>query len=59
MMPIPALAQVGSVMDVMRGDGLSLAQAALIWASSLAYCGACLAVLVHLLGRERIVFGRG
>lgn len=59
MMPIPALAQVGSVMDVMRGDGLSLTHAAVVWGSSLAYCAACLTVLVHLLGRERIVFGRG
>jgi hypothetical protein len=59
MMPVPALAQVGGVMDLMRGEPLSLTYLALIWFSSALYSAICLVLLVRLLGKEAIIFGRG
>jgi sodium transport system permease protein len=58
MLPLPTLAQVSTVVDVMRGELVPLWHLAVIGLSSLAYAGVCLAFLVHLLGKERIIFGR-
>lgn len=58
MMPLPALAQVGSVMGVMRGEGLPWLHAAVTWASSAIYCGLCLWGVARLLKNEKIIFGR-
>ena len=58
MLPIPALAQVSTLVDVMRGESVPAWHFALIVLSSLAYTALCLWALVRLLGREQIVFGR-
>jgi sodium transport system permease protein len=58
MLPLPALAQVGTVVDVMRGEAVSPWNVIIILLSSLAYTTLCLFGLVRLLGRERIIFGR-
>ena len=58
MLPIPTMAQVATVVRVMRGDGVALWQLSLIAASSLVYSAICLACLERLLRRERIIFGR-
>jgi sodium transport system permease protein len=58
MLPLPTLAQVSTVVDVLRGEVVPLWHLAVIAASSLAYAGLCLLGLVRLLGSERIIFGR-
>jgi sodium transport system permease protein len=58
MLPLPALAQVGTVVDVMRGEPVWAWQLAVILLSSLAYTALCLSALVRLLAREQIIFGR-
>jgi hypothetical protein len=58
MLPIPALAQVSTLVDVMRGESVPAWHFAAIALSSLAYTALCLWALVRLLGREQIVFGR-
>jgi sodium transport system permease protein len=58
MLPLPALAQVGTVVDVMRGEVVPLWHIAVILLSSLAYTALCLFGLVRLLEREQIIFGR-
>jgi sodium transport system permease protein len=58
MLPLPALAQVTTVVDVMRGDAVPLWHLAIIAGSSTVYVLICLFGLVGLLGKERIIFGR-
>jgi len=58
MLPVPALAQVSTMVDVMRGEAVPLWHFALILLSSLGYSALCLMALVRLLGREQIIFGR-
>jgi sodium transport system permease protein len=58
MLPLPSLAQVATVVDVMRGEAVPAWHLAVILLSSLAYTAACLALIVHLLGKEKIIFGR-
>lgn len=58
MLPLPALAQVGTVVDVMRGEPVPLWHLAVILMSSLAYTAICLTGLVRLLAKEQIIFGR-
>jgi sodium transport system permease protein len=58
MLPLPALAQVGTVVDVMRGEFVPAWHIAVILLSSLAYTALCLSALVRLLAREQIIFGR-
>lgn len=58
MLLVPGLAQVVAVGDLLRGELPSALRWALCWGSSLGLTIAMLAVVVRLLGRERIVFGR-
>jgi sodium transport system permease protein len=58
MLPVPALAQVSSVVDVMRGELVPAWHLVVILISSLAYTALCLAGLVRLLQKEKIIFGR-
>jgi sodium transport system permease protein len=58
MLPLPALAQVGTVVDVMRGELVPAWHLVVILLSSLAYTALCLAGLVRLLHKEQIIFGR-
>jgi len=58
MLPLPALAQVTTVVDVMRGDAVPLWHLAVIAGRSAVYTLAWLFGLVALLGKERIIFGR-
>lgn len=58
MLPIPALAQVSSLIDIMRGEPVVGWHLGLIALTSLVYTALCLWALVRLLGREQIVFGR-
>lgn len=58
MLPVPALAQVSTMVDVMRGEAVPAWHFGLILLSSLAYTGLSLVALVRLLGREQIIFGR-
>ena len=58
MLPLPALAQVGMVVDVMRGEAIPAWHLAVILLSSLAYTALCLAALERLLQKEKIIFGR-
>lgn len=58
MLPIPTVAQVATVVRVMRGDSVAAWQLLVIGVSSLAYSAFCLACLERLLRRERIIFGR-
>ncbi len=59
MLPLPTMAQVGTVVDVMRGEVVPPWHLAVIASSSFAYAAICLVCLVRLLRRERIIFGRG
>jgi sodium transport system permease protein len=59
MLPLPTMAQVGTVVDVMRGEAVPGWHLAVIGLSSVFYTGLCLVCLVRLLGKERIIFGRG
>jgi sodium transport system permease protein len=58
MLPLPALAQVGTVVDVMRGEPVPAWHLGVILLSSLAYTALCLAALDRLLKKEKIIFGR-
>ena len=58
MLPIPTMAQVATVVSVMRGDHIGGWQLLIITLSSLLYSAICLACLERLLRRERIIFGR-
>jgi sodium transport system permease protein len=58
MLPLPTLAQVGTVVDVMRGELVPAWHLGVILLSSLAYTALCLVALVRLLTREKIIFGR-
>jgi sodium transport system permease protein len=58
MLPLPALAQVGTVVSVLRGEGAPPLHLLVIAASSLAYSALCLFALQRLLTKERIIFGR-
>jgi sodium transport system permease protein len=58
MLPVPAMAQVGTVVDVLRGDAVPLWQLGVIAATSLCYTALCLLFLERLLSKERIIFGR-
>ena len=58
MWPLPAVAQVSTVVDVMRGDDVPLWRLAIIALSSLCYTYICVLILARLLTRERIIFGR-
>ncbi|MEY2929469.1 MAG: hypothetical protein RL033_218, partial [Pseudomonadota bacterium] len=58
MLPVPTMAQVATVVRVMRGDSVAAWQLLVIGVSSLAYSAVCLACLERLLRRERIIFGR-
>lgn len=58
MLPVPALAQLSTMGDVMRGEVVPGWHYGLILLSSVAYAALCLAALVRLLGREQIIFGR-
>lgn len=58
MLPLPTVAQIGTVVDVMRGEVVPAWHLPVIGASSLAYAAVCLICLVRLLGQERIIYGR-
>lgn len=58
MLPLPTVAQIGTVVDVMRGEAVPAWHLPLIATSSMAYAALCLILLVRLLGQERIIFGR-
>ena len=58
MLPLPALAQVGTVVDVMRGEPVPAWHLGVILLTSLAYTALCLAALERLLKKENIIFGR-
>lgn len=58
MLPMPTVAQIGTVVDVMRGELVPAWHLPVIWLSSLAYAALCVAGLVRLLSQERIIFGR-
>jgi sodium transport system permease protein len=58
MLPLPTLAQVGTVVNVMRGEPVPFWHLAVIAVSSLAYTALCLFLLVRMLHREQIIFGR-
>lgn len=58
MLPLPTVAQIGTVVDVMRGEVVPAWHLPVIGVSSLAYAAVCLICLVRLLGQERIIYGR-
>jgi sodium transport system permease protein len=58
MLPLPALAQVGTVVDVMRGEPVAAWHLGVILLTSLAYTAVCLFALERLLRNEKIIFGR-
>jgi sodium transport system permease protein len=58
MLPIPAMAQVGTVVDVLRGEAVPSWHLLVIALSSCLYTGICLLCLERLLTKERIIFGR-
>jgi len=58
MLPIPAMAQVGTVVDVLRGEAVPSWHLLVIALSSCLYTGFCLFCLERLLTKERIIFGR-
>jgi len=58
MLPLPALAQVGTVVNVLRGESVPPLHLLVIAVSSLAYSALCLYSLQRLLTKERIIFGR-
>lgn len=58
MLPLPAMAQVAAVVDVMRGEAIPAWHLAVILVTSLAYTALCLAGLIRLLDEEKIIFGR-
>lgn len=58
MLPLPALAQVATVVDVMRGESVPAWHLGVILGTSLAYTALCLAALERLLKKEPIIFGR-
>jgi hypothetical protein len=58
MLPLPTLAQVATVVAVMRGELVPAWHLVVILLSSLAYTALCLAGLVRLLHKEKIIFGR-
>jgi len=58
MLPLPALAQVGTVVDVMRGESVPAWHLGVIFGTSLAYTALCLGALERLLRKENIIFGR-
>jgi sodium transport system permease protein len=58
MLPLPALAQVGTVVNILRGEGVPPLHLLVIAVSSLAYSALCLFFLQRLLTKERIIFGR-
>jgi sodium transport system permease protein len=58
MLPIPAMAQVGTVVDVLRGEAVPSWHLLVITLSSCIYTGLCLLCLERLLTKERIIFGR-
>jgi sodium transport system permease protein len=57
-LPLPTLAQIATIGDLMRGEAVPAWHLLVIATSSALYTGLCLAALVHLLGKERIIFGR-
>jgi sodium transport system permease protein len=58
MLPLPTLAQVASIVSVLRVEAVPTWHLLVIAVSSVAYSLACLLALERLLGRERIIFGR-
>lgn len=58
MLPLPALAQVGTVVDVMRGEPVPAWHLGVILVTSLVYTALCLLALERLLRSEKIIFGR-
>jgi sodium transport system permease protein len=58
MLPLPTVAQIATLVDVMRGEVVPAWHLLVICSSSLAYAAVCLGCLVYLLGQERIIFGR-
>ena len=56
--PLPALAQVGTVVDVMRGEPVPTWHLGVILFTSLVYTALCLVALERLLQKEKIIFGR-
>jgi sodium transport system permease protein len=58
MLPLPALAQVSTVVDLLRGEGVPPLHLLVIALSSIAYSALCLFFLERLLRKERIIFGR-
>ncbi len=55
---VPTVAQVTTVVDILRGEEVGVVDLSLIWMSSALLASLCLYLLVRLLARERIVFGR-
>ena len=58
MMCVPAMGQHAVITDILRGDGASPLFLGILWASSALYCALTIGLLVKLLGRETVVFGR-
>lgn len=58
MLLVPGLAQVVTVGDLLKGQAPSALRLASSWGSAGLLTIVCLAVVVRMFGRERIVFGR-
>jgi sodium transport system permease protein len=58
MLPLPTLAQVATIVNVLRGEAVPGWHLAVIALSSLCYSALCVGFLERLLTRERIIFGR-
>ncbi|OGQ80774.1 MAG: hypothetical protein A2289_16155 [Deltaproteobacteria bacterium RIFOXYA12_FULL_58_15] len=58
MMAIPAVSQTVVVLDLLRGEMIPVTWLLTIVGSSVAYTLLCIWGLAHLLGREKIIFGR-
>jgi sodium transport system permease protein len=55
---VPFLGQTALINEVLRGDPLNAAALMLAALVSLILAAACVAGVVHMLGRERVIFGR-
>ncbi len=58
MMFVPAMGQIATVNDILRGEVVPWHHIAILWATSAVYSAGCVTVLTRLLRRETIVFGR-
>ena len=58
MSAVPVVAQQVLVLEAMRLEPVSAATVAVVWATSVLYAAAGIWAVAHLLGKERIIFGR-